>query len=137
MSHAVAYKTKPNFEHKAARELESLGVNAVVPFDDSGKRKRVTAPGYVFAGRPVSCAFLKHVRHEVGRVRPSDLANLYVFKPRRRAEESCPYVVGQTVYKGEVAAKVLEIRGRTCIIETVLLGKAHSQAIPYAQLRPG
>ena len=55
----------------------------------------------------------------------------------RAADVQCPYSVGQSVFRGEVPGKVIEIRGRTCIIETTMLGKPHTQAIPYAQLRPG
>lgn len=136
MSQAVVYKTRPNHEHKAAKEIEQRGINAVVPWDDSGKRKRVTAPGYVFAGRELRAAFLKHVQHRVGFVRVDTLANLYVMKPKPSREEN-PYSVGQQVLYGEVPAKVIDVRGRACIVAWVMCGKQHSQSIHYTQLRPG
>jgi len=82
MSHTVIYRTASNFEHKAARELEQHGIPAAVPYDDSGKRKRVTAPGYVFAGRELHAAFVKHVGHKVGTAKIDEIARLYVLKPR-------------------------------------------------------
>ncbi len=48
----------------------AANINRVVTdqtgFGDTGKRKRVTAPGYVFAGRELQAAFVKHVKHKVG-----------------------------------------------------------------------
>lgn len=143
MSTLVAYRTAPNAEHKAAAELRQAGVKAYVPRDRNGRRSPFTgkmpapAPGYVFAAKHYRPAFDKHVRSRVGTVREIEIARLYLACQRRRSEERCPYVVGQPVFNGEVPATVREIRGRTCIIDFLMLGKPHSQAIPYAQLRPG
>jgi hypothetical protein len=135
MTQLSAYRVPPLHEWKAARELRDHGIKAYVPRDPGSDRKAPLARGYVFSTH--NPAFSKHVRQHVGRVTSAELARLYVKRQRRRAQEVCPYSVGQIVYKGEIQAKVIEIRGRTCIVETILLGKAHSQAIPYAQLRPG
>lgn len=133
---ATVYKTAPNAEHRAARELESHGINAVVPFDDSGKRKRVTAPGYVFAGRPLRAAFVKHVRHEVGTAPVDALARLYVFKPRKPASRN-PYKIGQHVTVGEVPGVIAAIEGDICTVVVTMLGKQHLRPLHYARLRPG
>ncbi|MEQ1670122.1 MAG: hypothetical protein ABL893_04610 [Hyphomicrobium sp.] len=137
MSTAIAYKTKPNFEGKAARELESLGINAVVPYDDTGKRKRVTAPGYVFAGRVVSNAFLRHVKGKVGPVRPGDLVCLYVFKPRARPAPSNPFSIGQPVLIGEIPGTIASTEGSKCLVAVSMLGKSHVRTLHYSRLRPG
>jgi len=135
MTTLAAYRVPPLCEWKAARELRDHGIRAYVPRNPDASRREPIARGYVFTTHKPT--FAKHVRGKVGNVAPAELARLYLRRQRRRADEPCPYVVGQVVYLGEVQAKVIEIRGRTCIIETTLLGKAHSQAIPYAQLRPG
>ena len=135
MTTLTAFRVAPQMEFRAAREIREAGGKAYVPRDRSQKRKTPVARGYVFA--TYKPAFAKHARSAVGAVRTAELARLYQERQRRRADEACPYAIGQPVYKGEVPAKVIDIRGRTCIIETMLLGKPHKQAIPYAQLRPG
>lgn len=138
MSHTVVYRTASNFEHKAARELQELGIPAAVPYDDTGKRKRVTAPGYVFAGRELHAAFVKHVRHKVGTARIDEVARLYLTKPKRRAEDDVnPYQAGDRATKGEIEVEVISTSGRSCLIAYEMLGKRHTQAIHYTQLRPG
>lgn len=144
MSTVIAYRVAPNCEHRAATELRQAGIKAYVPRDRGGRRNPFTkarpapAPGYVFAERHYRPAFEKHVKSAVGTVAKDDIGRLYLRRHViRRADEACPYHVGQTVRVGEVPATVIEIRGRTCIVETMLLGKQHRQAISYAQLRPG
>lgn len=138
MATAIAYKTMPNYEHKAADELERIGINAVVPYDDSGKRKRVTAPGYVFAGRAVSSAFLKHVKGKVGHVRVNDLANLYVFKPKPVGHSKPnPFSIGQSVMIGEVPGVIASTDGHKCQVAVTMLGKQHLRTMHYSRLRPG
>lgn len=134
---AVVYATKPNMEMKAAAELQDHGVHCEVPFDDSGARRRVTAPGYVFAGREVVLPFAQHVKRKIGYAAPGDIVHLYVLKRERRADEVIPFSVGQSVRHGEVPARVVDVRGRFCRIETHMLGKTHTQTIHYTKLRPG
>lgn len=93
---AIVYRTAPNMEHKAACELKQHGINAVVPYDDSGKRKRVTAPGYVFAGRSLHSAFVKHVRQKVGQTPVDAIARLYVLKPAPEPKAR-PFGIGDRV----------------------------------------
>lgn len=143
MSKLFAYRTAPNAEHKAAAELRQAGIKAYVPRDRNGRRSPFTgkmpapAPGYVFSANHYRPAFEKHVRGRIGTVSAAEITGLYLARQKRRAEERCPYVVGQAVRNGEIPATVREIRGRTCIIVFLMLGKPHQQAIPYAQLRPG
>lgn len=134
---AVVYRTASNFEGKACRELQRLGINAIAPWDESGKRAKVTAPGYIFAAREVTHAFLKHVKQKVGEASVADVARLYVMKPKRRAEEANPYTAGQPAYRGEIAVTVASTSGRFCLIEWEMLGKRQTQSIHYTQLRPG
>lgn len=134
---AVVYKTKPNHEHKAARELEQHRINAVVPFDDTGKRKRVTVPGYVFAGRELQAAFVKHVGHKVGTAPIDSIARLYLFKDAAPPRNDNPFKPGDIATRGETPVKVVSISGRACRIEWTMLGKTHTQSIHYTQLRPG
>lgn len=134
---AIVYTTAPNAEHKAARELEQHGINAVVPYDDTGKRKRVTAPGYVFAGRHLSAAYVKHVKRQVGTAPVDALARLYLFKPKAPARVENPFKAGDAAIKGEIAVTVVSISGRACLIEWQMMGKTHRQSIHYTQLRPG
>ncbi len=68
----IAYRTPPNYEKRAAEEIEQQGATATVPWDDSGSRVKVTAPGYVFSSRAVSRAFTKHVREYLGRAPLAD-----------------------------------------------------------------
>lgn len=58
----LVYPAPPNREHKGARELREKGAMTILPDDTTGKRRRVTAPGYVFADRAVDTTFAKHVR---------------------------------------------------------------------------
>ena len=134
---AVVYATKSNMELKAAAEIQNNGVHSEVPFDDSGSRRKVTAPGYVFAGREVVLPFAKHVKRKIGYANPGDIVHLYVLKLERRADEVIPFSIGQSVRHGEIPAKVIDVRGRFCRIETYLLGKTHTQTIHYTKLRPG
>ena len=134
---AVVYKTLSNFEHKAARELQQHGINAVVPYDDTGKRRRTTAPGYVFAGRELHAAFVKHVGHKVGHASTDAIARLYLFKPKAPPRAENPFKPGDTAIRGELAVKVVSTSGRACLIAWDMLGKTHTQSIHYTQLRPG
>ena len=94
---AVVYRTASNYEGKACRELQRLGVNAIAPWDESGERAKITAPGYVFAQRAVSHAFLRHVKGKpLGTANVADVANLYVMKPPPPPKEK-PYEVGDVI----------------------------------------
>lgn len=135
MSTLTAYRVPPQLEFKAARELRDAGIRAYVPRDTTSKRKAPVARGYVFARHKP--AFAKHVANPIGPVTSQELARLYLERQRRRSEERNPYSIGQAVYRGEIPAKVIGISGRTCIIEVMMLGKPHPQAIHYTQLRPG
>lgn len=138
MSILIAYRTAPQMERKAAQELRQAGIRACVPRDLSASKRNPTARGYVFARAAYSNAFAKHCKGKpIGRVTASELARLYIRRQRRRAEEACPYRLGQSVFVGEIKATVAEVRGRICIIETSMLGKTHRMSIHYAQLRPG
>ena len=135
MTHLTAYRVAPQMERKARDELHQHGIKARLPRERDCKGRTPIARGYVFAAyKP---AFAKHVKSRVGAVTAAELLRLYRKRQMRAADVQCPYSVGQSVFRGEVPGKVLEIRGRTCIIETTMLGKPHTQAIPYAQLRPG
>lgn len=142
MSTAVVYRTAPNMEHKAAAELREAGIRAYVGRDRGAKRnpftgkRRVVAPGYVFAAGACQRAFAKHVKGQLGKIDRAELGRLYIAKPKPAREQN-PYGVGQKVLYGEVPAKVVDVRGRSCVIAWVMCGKQHSQAIHYAQLRPG
>lgn len=141
---AVVYRTAPQMEHKAAQELREAGARAYVARDRSTKRNpftgkpRATAPGYVFSDRACHIAFAKHVKSKVGIASKNELANLYISRPvQRGAEVANPYQPGQTVYRGEIPAKVASTSGRFCRIEWDMLGKRQTQSIHYTQLRPG
>lgn len=135
---AVIYKTRPNYERKGIAEVAEHGVHAFTAYDESGKRAKVTAPGYIFANRNVQAAFLRHVRSKpMGRASLADIGNLYVRKDVVPARTDNPFLPGQMAMRGEVAVKVEEIRGRSCIIAWEMLGKRMTQAIHYSQLRPG
>lgn len=137
MSTAILYRTPPNYERAAAREIERQGINAEVPLDETGPRVRVTVPGYVFAGRAVDTSYTKHVRYRLGDVPIAEIVNLYVRKPERRSDDENPFKVGQSAWKGEVAVTVAHISGRLCRVEWDMLGKKQTQSIHYTQLRPG
>jgi hypothetical protein len=143
---AVVYKTASNYEGKACRELAELGINAIAPWDESGDRAKITAPGYIFAAREVRHAFLKHVRGKpLGTASVADVARLYVLKPKRRAEEANPFKQGDVVSFPKLVlpdgspmpVTVASTSGRLCVIEWDMLGKRQSQSIHYTQLRPG
>jgi hypothetical protein len=135
---AVIYTTRPNYEKKGIAELEQHGVSAFTAYDETGKRAKVTAPGYIFANRRANAAFLRHVRGKpMGYASLADIGNLYVRKPERRAEEENPFTVGHKAYRGEVSVTIDDVRGRSCIISWEMLGKRMTQAIHYTQLRPG
>ena len=140
---AVVYRTAPQQEHKAAQELREAGARAYVARDRSTKRNpftgkpRATAPGYVFSDRACQIAFAKHVKSKVGLASKAELGRLYLARPRRQSDDVVPFKVGQSVMKGELAAKIVAISGRACRIEWNMLGKTHTQSIHYTQLRPG
>lgn len=141
---AVVYRTAPNLEHKAAQELREAGARAYVARDRSTKRNpftgkaRATAPGYVFSDRVCAIMFAKHVKSKVGIASKTELANLYIARPQRRADTDLnPYTAGQPAYRGEIAVTVASTSGRFCRIEWDMLGKRQTQSIHYTQLRPG
>lgn len=133
----TAYRVAPQMEHRAAREIREAGLGAILPLDRSGKRAKVTAPSYVFADGPFRRAFAKHVKRELGPTPLDDVMRLFVFPPERKAEQDCPYTVGQQVMVGEVPATIVEIRGRIARVTFVMAGKTHTQSIAYAKLKPG
>jgi hypothetical protein len=137
MSTAILYKAPPNREKAAAREIERQGINAIVPWDETGKRARVTAPGYVFAGSAVDTSYTKHVRQRMGAVSIADIAAMYIRKPERRSDAENPFEPGQKALKGDIPVTVVHVSGRLCRIEWDMLGKRQTQSIHYSQLRPG
>ena len=135
MTTLAAYRVPPMCEWKAAQALREAGVRAYVPRDPAASRKAPVARGYVFSSHKP--AFAKHVRGRVGTVTTAELARLYLRRQRRAKDEKNPFAVGDSVYRGEVPAKVISISGRMCVVETKLLGKNITQALHYSQLRPG
>ena len=97
MDSLSVYRTPPQKEKAAAKELRQLGVKAYVPMEDRQRRtghhtkKTVTvktpiAPGYIFAGR--TSHYAKYVRGKIGTVSTTDLNSLY--RARRKAKGSHP-----------------------------------------------
>lgn len=124
-------------EHKAAAEAEAAGARASIPLDRTGQRPRRTIPGYVGVDRPVHLPFAQHIRAAIGTAPLGEWMRLFLFPVERRAEEQCPYRVGDVVLLGLVPAKVVEVRGRMCRVAFHLAGKTHTQSIAYNKLRPG
>jgi hypothetical protein len=81
--------------------------------------------------------FAKHLKRSIGSASKAELANLYIGRPQRRAEEANPYKPGQAALKGEIPVTVASTSGRLCRIEWDMLGKRQTQSIHYTQLRPG
>ena len=146
MSTIAIYRTKPQEEHKALEDCRRARIKAALPRSKLrkpafGRKSSPLAAGYVYAeGKP---ADTPHMRSMLGTVSRSEVAKLWKHCRIRtipRAEN--PYKPGDAVImpKGKLAdvrATVTETRGRTCIVAFQMLGKTHTQAIAYAQLRPG
>ena len=148
---AVVYRTAPNLEHKAAAELREAGARAYVARDRSTKRNpftgkpRATAPGYVFSDRVCTIMFAKHVKPSIGTASKAELANLYIGRPQRRAEEANPFKQGDVVSfpnlvlpdGSPMPVTIASTSGRFCCVQWDMLGKRQTQSIHYTQLRPG
>ena len=143
MTTAIVYRTPPQSEHKAAQELREAGIRAYVPRDRGSRRSPFTGkhlspcPGYVFAKGALASAYAKHVRAPLGVVSKAELYRLYIGRPQRRAAESIPFSIGQSVRVGELAGTITDIRGRMCVVLVSLFGRTHSQALHYSRIRPG
>ena len=143
MTTAIVYRTPPQSEHKAAQELREAGIRAYVPRDRGSRRSPFTGkhlspcPGYVFAKGALASAYAKHVRAPLGVVSKAELHRLYIGRPQRRAAESIPFSIGQSVRVGELAGTITDIRGRMCVVLVSLFGRTHSQALHYSRIRPG
>jgi hypothetical protein len=88
------YKTPPQSERKARRELTRAGIRKLLPMEERSRRgpkgkdivyRVPSAPGYIFAdARPADATY---VRECIGTVRREDLAPLY---GRRRLPKPQP-----------------------------------------------
>lgn len=142
MSLAYVYLTAANRERMAARDLDKLSIPSSVPIDRSGKRAKVTMPGYVFPQAALLRAYSKHVRHVgeagyLGVVPIEELKRLDIPKPSKRPQEKQPFSIGQSVFCGEFPGTVATTDGSICIVAVTLLGKQHLWPVHYSKLRPG
>lgn len=136
----LAYRCRANLERRAAAELVQLGAAVLLPDDTTGKRRRITAPRYVFGDRAVSLAFAKHVRAPLpGRATLDEVMRLFCRPPPRPANDN-PFKPGDRVVisrgpHAQLPAVVQEVRGRICIVTVRLFSKDHQQAMPCGNLR--
>lgn len=68
----LVYLAPPNREHKAAMELRQKGAGTILPDDTTGKRRKLTAPRYVFADRAVDITFAEHAKPALPGTAPLD-----------------------------------------------------------------
>lgn len=145
MSTINIYTTPPQREHKAAEECRQARIRAYLPGAKLAKRsfgraRAPLTPGYVYAeAKPLEA---KHLRSRLGTVPRSEVAKLYAHcRVRQIVRHENPFSAGDTAIRSmhgaDITVRVVETRGRTCIIAYEMLGKTHQQAIAYAQLRPG
>lgn len=143
MSNAFVYRTAANRERMAARDLDRLGIAAIVPIDRSGKRAKVTMPGYFFPREAVRRGFSKHVLHQgevgfLGVVPEADLKRMEIQKEKPQTSiETNPFAIGQAVMVGEVSACIAGTDGPMCSVAVTMLGKTHLKLMHYSRLRPG
>lgn len=136
----IVYRTAPQAEKKAARELRENGIRAYVPSDHSTGRRSPTARGYVFAQSAYVNAYAKHVKSRVGIVAKDELVRLYLERQRKQ-EPSRKFKDGDRVIitKGlaEIKATIVGHRERMYFVAFDLLGKTQRQAIHEMHIRPG
>lgn len=131
MNDMSAFRTPPQKERAAAKELRRDGIKAYVPMQETERRtghhtkktikvKTPIAPGYVFASQTSHRA--KYVRNKIGAVSTTELNRLY--KARRKAKEAPPkhWQVGDTVKVkvgpyADLTGKIIQDRGRAVVIE--------------------
>ena len=86
---------------------------------------------------PIQTPFARFLRAAIGTANLADVMRLFQFPQGRRAEEVCPFKIGDVVLLGLVPAKVVAISGRIARVEFQMAGKTHTQSIAYTKLRPG
>lgn len=149
MSTINIYATTPNREHKAAEECRQARIRAYLPGSKLAKRsfgraRAPLTPGYVYAeGKPLEAKHMRSLKTKGNTsVSRSEVAKLYAHcRVRQIVRHENPFSAGDTAIRSmhgaDITVRVVETRGRTCIIAYEMLGKTHQQAIAYAQLRPG
>lgn len=110
----IAYRTPPQMERKAAKELREASIKAYVPTElvqvrehngrfGKGKRRVPTARGYVFsAGKPADA---EHIKNAIGPVSRSELRRLYIRtskSQRKHAFAPGDKVISASGYPGTV-----------------------------------
>lgn len=149
----IAYRTPPQMERKAAKELREAGIKAYVPTEivqtrehngrfGKGKRRVPTARGYVFAeGKPADA---EHVKNAIGPVSRSELPRLYVRTSKTQRRHAFGPGDAVSVKRGrdvDLAATVVEvIRSGWYLVRVSMFGKTHNIKIKesdLARLHPG
>lgn len=141
MSDLHVFPIKSQSWKKALDEMRRDGHRAYYPRDCSRERRPGVYKGYALGtGRPADAIYVRAsigvVEHGVarqmlltGRVRSRSPRVENPFKPGDKVLFS--------LLRADVQATVTETRSRTCRIAYDMLGKTHTQAINYTQLRPG
>ena len=143
MSNLSIYPISAQAWRKSLAEIRRSGNRAYLARDCSRVERRAPLFGaYAIAtGKPAEAVY---VRKAIGIIEKGTANQMLLTgRVRKRAPRSeNPYKAGDRVViaRGafaELRAEVLETRGRTCLIAHELIGKTHTQAISYTQLRPG
>lgn len=131
MSDMSCFRTAPQAEKKAAKELRRLGIKAYVPQEtvdvrvsNHAKKRvikhRVTAPGYVCAKS--SHYLARYVRHRLGLLSTSDLHRLYRLRRKPTETGRKLWKVGDRVtcsigiHKTPITGSIKADRGRVVIV---------------------
>lgn len=136
MSTLTVYRTAPQQEFKAAKELRENGIRAYVPRDLTVKRKAPVARGYVFS--KYKPAFAKHVKSRIGEVQPGELARIYM----RRQHVKPPTtkfapgdLVGVAVgVHANMAGRIVRQTKKGWMISTLMMGKQCEVFVPEKYL---
>lgn len=135
----VLYRTAPQAERKAAKELRENRAKAYVPRDLSAGKRHPTARGYVFSDRAVSRVWTKHVGPAIGTVSSKEVGRLYIGRPPA-PKTTRPFDVGDRVeilvgpfakFKGTI----VEDRGRVFRVDTELFGRCCTTTVHTQHLR--
>jgi transcription antitermination factor NusG len=141
-----AYRTPPQLERKAAKELREAGIRAYVPTEvrtirgaRAVKRRFPVAPGYVFAADKPHDA--EHVRACIGSVGRSELARIYPRRDRGHKSPASPFAEGDsvTIQRGPFAQLTGTVSGpagkRGWMVDVMLFGRPTPVAVAERYMR--
>ena len=141
MSTIKVYPIHTRSWRKALEEMRRGGDRAYYPRYCSQEGRPGVYKGYALGtGKPSEAIYVRKSIGVVDRGVAKQMMLIGRVRQRHHRIEN-PFTPGDTAIRSmhgaDIAVRIVEARGRTCIIAYDMLGKTHQQAISYTQLRPG